>query len=224
MKARKSSFRAGHRLIVRALPSTTREHAYHRMTEVKTMYRRSVAILLLLLAVSALAAAHANDNPAPAPSPGVAGSVGAEHRRLGELAGRWTVRQSLWLPGQSPQVDTGTALFTAVLGGRHLQQNLRIRSSVPFQGLGYMGYDNTTGRYYTSWIDINLTGMLVLHGDYDAAAKTYRFTGEMAGDGGVRIPMREELLILDRQHMVARYYETRSGQEALVVELDYTRP
>lgn len=187
------------------------------------MLRRNAMALLLLLTVSALMA-HANDNPTPAPSPGAAGSIGDEHRRLGELTGRWTVRQSLWLPGQPPQVDNGTASFTAVLGGRHLQQDLRIRSSVPFRGLGYMGYDNTTGRYYTSWMDINFTGVLVLHGDYDAAAKTYRFTGEMAGEGGARIPTREELLVLDSHHMVARYYETHGGQEALMVELDYSRP
>lgn len=188
------------------------------------MIRRNVVLLLVFLAAGTAQAVRGAERPAPAPS-AAAGAIGDEHRRLAELAGRWRVKQSLWLAaGQPPQIDSGTALFTSVLGGRHLQQDLRIGSSPPFQGLGYTGYDTSTGRYYTSWMDINFTGVLLLHGDHDARSNTYRFEGEMSGEGGARIPTREELHVLDADHLVVRYYETRQGREALVVELDYSRP
>ena len=189
------------------------------------MIRRNSVALLLLVAASIAPAAHGKDKPTSPQSTDAAGTIGDEHRRLNELAGLWSVKQSLWLvPGQPPQVDTGTALFTPVLGSRHLQQDLRVNSVTPFQGLGYIGYDNTTGAYYTSWMDINFTGVLLLYGEYDASTSVYRFRGEMPDKGGKSVPTREELNVSDRNHLVARYYETRRGQERLVVELEYSRP
>lgn len=188
------------------------------------MSRRHMAVVLLLTAGTTLAAPR-EETPASTPSTNAAAVVGDEHRRLAALTGLWRVKQSLWLvAGQPPQVDSGTALFTTVLGGRHLQQDLRIGSTTPFQGLGYTGYDNTTGRYYTSWMDINFTGVLLLRGDHDARTNTYRFAGEMSGEGGERIPTREELRVLDANHLLVRFYETRRGRESLVVELEYSRP
>lgn len=187
------------------------------------MMRRNLAVLPLIL--NLVAAQAADDAGKTAPPANAAAAIGEQHRRLAELAGTWSVKQSLWLnEAKVPQIDAGTAVFSAVLGGRHLQQDLRVQSNPPFQGLGFTGYDNTTHRYYTSWMDINFTGVLLLHGDYDAAAKVYRFSGAMAGDGGESVPTREELQILGRNHVVARFFETRRGRESLVVELDYSRP
>lgn len=188
------------------------------------MIRRHLAALPLILNIGLAQAADSGTAILPAPSLDAAAAVGEEHRRLAELAGRWRVRQSLWLDeAKAPQIDAGTAVFTAVLGGRHLQQDLRIASRTPFQGLGYTGYDNSSHSYYTSWMDINFTGVLLLRGDYDAKARVYRFRGEMAGEGGTPVPTREELQVLDSNHIVARYFETRRGKESLVVELDYSR-
>ena len=185
---------------------------------------RRIAVLLLLLAAGGTTAASGEKTATQMPSTNAAAVVGDAHRRLATLAGLWRVKQSLWLADkQAPQVDFGTALFTTVLGGRHLQQDLRIASRAPFQGLGYIGYDNATGRYYTSWMDINFTDVLLLHGEHDVRTNTYRFEGEMPGEDGQRIPTREELQVLDDNHLVVRFYETRRGRESLVVELEYER-
>lgn len=174
--------------------------------------------VMLALTLAALANLAQAGEPAP-------GTPGEQHRHLAQLAGLWNVRQSLWLEAGKPaQVDVGTALFTMVLGGRQLQQDLRVASPAPFQGIGYTGYDKTTRTFVTSWMDVNLTDILVLRGDYDERARAYRFRGEMSGDEGRRIPTREELRIDDAKHFVASYYETREGREALVVELEYSRP
>ena len=144
--------------------------------------------------------------------------------QLAALAEQWSVRQSLWLdPGSAPVVDHGTATWTMVLGGRHLRQNLRIASRQAFEGLGYIGYDDAVGRYDSSWMDTNFNGMIVTHGSYDAASRSYTFVGAMTGKDGQPVPMREVMRVDDPDHFACRYYETRHGREALVVRLDYTR-
>lgn len=110
-----------------------------------------------------------------------------------------------------------------VLGSRHLRQDLRIASAEPFEGLGYIGYDDAAGRYDSSWMDTNFAGMIVAHGNYDAASRTYTFTGAMAGKDGQPIPTREVMHIADHDHFVCQFYETRHGKEALAVSLEYTR-
>jgi hypothetical protein len=182
--------------------------------------------LILALSLAALAnLAHGRESEPAKPATTAAGAPDEAHERLARLAGLWNVRQSLWLEtGKPAQIDVGTARFTMVLDGRQLQQDLRVASSTPFQGIGYTGYDNSTRTFVTSWMDVNLTDILLLRGDYDEHARVYRFRGEMSGADGRKVPMREELRIADPTHFVVRYYETRDGREALVVELAYSRP
>jgi len=149
----------------------------------------------------------------------------AEHGRLDDFVGLWNVRQSLWLEaGKPPQVDAGTAVFTMVLGGRQLQQDLRVSSRAPFQALGYTGYDPATHAYVATWMDVHLNEAIVLRGDYDTSSRTFRFNGQMLAEDGHRIPTREERRAVDAKHFTVRYFETRNGIESLVVELAYARP
>jgi hypothetical protein len=175
--------------------------------------------LSLALALSSfMNLAHAGGNePAPA------GAVSTEHARLARFAGLWNVKQSLWLKPGPPQRDTGTAEFTTVLGGRALQQDLRISSRTPFHGIGFTGYDTVTRTYFTSWMDVNFTDLLVLRGARDEGTGTWNFSGSMSGADGTPVPTREELRVLDENHFNVRYFETKQGTEALVVELEYSR-
>ena len=151
-------------------------------------------------------------------------STDAGYARLAEFTGLWTVRQSLWLQdGAPPQVDAGTAVFTPVLGGRQLQQDLRVASRVPFQALGYIGYDARARTYRATWMDLNLANALTMRGRYDDADRTFRFSGDTTFDDGQVVPTREELHRVDADHFIVRYFETRRGRETLVVELAYSR-
>jgi hypothetical protein len=184
------------------------------------MMKMRFYLSLALALSSVMNLAHAGGSEPPAPT----GAVSAEHARLARLAGLWNVKQSLWLkPGEASQVDTGTAEFTTVLGGRALQQDLRISSHTPFQGIGFTGYDTVTRTYFTSWMDVNFTDMLVLRGTRDEGTDTWRFSGSMSGADGTPVPTRQELSIVDANHFNVRYFETKQGTEALVVELEYSR-
>ncbi|MEO8998436.1 MAG: DUF1579 family protein [Rhodanobacter sp.] len=174
-----------------------------------------LAIAMSLAAGSAIAEAGTSVSTPP---------IGPQYAHLATLSGHWTVQQSMWIDSKgSPVIDHGTAAYAMVLGGHHLRQDLRIASSQPFAGLGYIGYDSVTGKYYSSWMDTNFSGMILAHGDYNAASRTYTFTGEMASKGGTPVPVREVLRIADNDHFVYEYYETREGKEALAVRLQYTR-
>ncbi|GAB3352018.1 DUF1579 family protein [Lysobacter tyrosinilyticus] len=157
-----------------------------------------------------------------------AGMVGQQHRRIAALAGDWDVTVSLWLePGQSlPVVEQGTATFAMVLGERHLRQDLRFSAGgKPFEGVGYIGYDNVTGEYFSSWMDTSFTGAMLAHGAYDAASNAYTFQGAQSDPTGEAkaTPVREVLHILDVDHFSYEYYEVHSGKERIAVRLEYQR-
>jgi hypothetical protein len=156
-----------------------------------------------------------------------ASKPGQPHQQLATMAGQWNVKQTMWMdPKTPPMVQTGSATNTLALGGRHLRQDYRGQwMNQPFEGVGYTGYDNVTGKYYSSWVDSGSTGLFVAYGDYDAGTRTYTFRGEMAdaAAGGAKVPIRDVLRIVDNDHHVFEMYETRDGKEARVMELDYTR-
>ena len=190
------------------------------------------ALLLTLAAWQAQAAsatatqtttATADDSAASSEK---AGMVGLQHQRLAELVGTWKVTQSFWTSGNpTPKIDTGSAIYAMVLGGRHLRQDLQIDSpDKAFEALGYIGYDNMSGRYYSSWMDINFTGMIIAYGDYVDTSHTYTFMGTLPGPAASEaVPLRAELKVVDANHFIYDFYERHGGTEALAVRLEYIR-
>ena len=149
-----------------------------------------------------------------------------QHSALADLAGAWTVQQSLWLgDAATPKVDSGTADFTMVLNGHQLQQSLHIADGSNFEGLGYIGFDNASGQYFSTWMDVNFPGIVVAYGGFDPTANTYVLKGSMSSStpGAGAVPVREVMTIQDSDHFRYDYYETHAGKEALTVRLDYTR-
>ena len=187
--------------------------------------------LVLSMALSTPFVAAADDASADAAQRDAllkqAAAVGAPQQRLADLlVGDWTVTVSLLMDPQHPVVEQGTSTFSRVLGGRHVLQDLRFSpGGEPFEGLGYLGYDNVTGQYFSSWMDTTFTGAMLAHGGYDAASDTYTFHGSQSDPMKEveAIPVREVLHATDRDHFTYEYYETRHGQETLAVRLDYRR-
>src|SRR3546814_17999585 len=70
---------------------------------------------------------------------------------------------------------------TAVLGGRQIRTQFSSRfMGQPFNGIGFMGYDNVRGKYVASWVDDMSTGLMTSEGDYDPATTTYTFFASIA--------------------------------------------
>ena len=72
------------------------------------------------------------------------------HRRLEPLAGTFSARTTFTMaPGAPPEVSEARSENRFVLGGRHLEQAYSGSSmGMPFEGLGFTGFDNVLGKYH----------------------------------------------------------------------------
>lgn len=157
-----------------------------------------------------------------------AATPGPQHAQLAEhFAGTWDTKQTMWMdPSAPPMVETGKSVDTAVLGGRQIRTEFSSQfMGQPFNGIGFMGYDNVRGKYTASWVDDMSTGLMTSEGDYDPATKTYTFVAEMADpmNDGAPITIRETVRIIDADHHVMEMFETHDGQDVRTMQIDYTR-
>jgi len=89
-------------------------------------------------------------------------SPSAGHARLMPMVGTWRTTTTFTMaPGAPPQVHGGTAVHRLVLGGRYLEQIYKgMAMGMPFEGIGYTGYDNVQKRYVGTWMDTFGTGLM----------------------------------------------------------------
>ncbi|MGH9869633.1 MAG: DUF1579 domain-containing protein [Candidatus Polarisedimenticolia bacterium] len=108
-----------------------------------------------------------------------AGTPGAQHKALASSVGSYTLTVKSWHePGGPAMEEPGTAERTMILDGRVLVE--KVSSSMmgmPFMGHGMTGYDNVTGKWWSTWNDSMSTGVMVSEGTCDAQAKNCTFTG-----------------------------------------------
>jgi hypothetical protein len=143
---------------------------------------RTLNTALLSLALAAALSATAKE-PAKAEPPKMtpeqqammeayakAGAPGAQHAQLAKGAGDYDITVTSWEgPGAAPVVEKGTATRTMMLDGRVMAEE--VHSSMygqPFTGHGMQGYDNVSGKAWSTWNDSMSTGLMVSQGDCDA--------------------------------------------------------
>lgn len=179
----------------------------------------------------------AQDKQAPAMPPEMkammeawekASTPGPQHKQLAEhFAGTWTTRQTMWMdPSAPPMNETGKAVSTAIMGGRHIRMDFSSQwMGQPFEGVALTSYDNVRGKYVGHWIDSMSTGHFMAEGDYDPATKAYTFRGEMPDPmkAGKTIAVREVIRIVDADHHVMEWYENHDGKERKSMVIEYAR-
>ncbi|MCP4246728.1 MAG: DUF1579 domain-containing protein, partial [bacterium] len=123
--------------------------------------------------------------------------------------------------------DEGKAVRTMILGGRVLEERFSGpgMGGPPFEGLGHTGYDNITGRYWSTWIDNMMTGVAFSYGSRDDAGKTWLFEGEAPDPmAGQLIPMRIEGHTDEDGREISEFYRPGpDGQMFKSMELVYER-
>ena len=156
-----------------------------------------------------------------------AATPGANHQLLASVAGDWTYKSRMWMkPFAPPAESTGTVSYTTLFGGRYVQGQYRgDMMGMPFEGLGLMGYDNTSGQFQASWVDNMGTALMYMTGQYDAAARTLTYTGQMDDPTrpGTKVNVRQVIRIVSHDSHVMEWYETRDGKEAKTMEILYSR-
>jgi hypothetical protein len=146
---------------------------------------------------------------------------------LAEFEGTWDAKMTAWMdPSAPPMVESGKSVNSAMFGGRQLRMDYTgTFMGQPFEGLGYTGYNNVTGKYFSTWSDNMSTGLFVAEGDYDPAAKVYTYRAQMPDPmkAGTMIPVRETMRFADKDHALFEMYETREGKEMKTMQIEYTR-
>src|ERR1043165_7932011 len=91
-----------------------------------------------------------------------ASTPGDAHKKLDNMVGTWDVTVKSWMaPGEPPMESTGTAMNQWVLGGRWMEEKFTGSfMGMPFQGIGYTGYDNIKKQYVGTWMDNMTTAMM----------------------------------------------------------------
>ena len=201
--------------------------------------RWTVPLLALSLALPAAAEPPAKETK-PAPKPAAAPSPeemmkawaaymtpGEPHARLAKLAGSWTTKTKSWMdPSQPPEESAGSCEFRMVLGGRYLEQRFEgTNMGKPFSGIGYTGYDNVKKKFEAYWIDSAGTGMLVLAGTRDAAAKKTTYTGSMLDPtNGKKVAIKSTDTEIDDDHFLFEMWMSGpDGKMAKAMEMAYSR-
>ncbi|MEP6698604.1 MAG: DUF1579 domain-containing protein [Verrucomicrobiota bacterium] len=158
------------------------------------------------------------------------------HKMLADLAGTWSYTVKMWMngdPTSKPQESKGTAVRKSVMDGRFFTLDVSGKMQMPgadgkmkdmnFKGMGVEGYDNVKKKFTGIWMDNMGTGFMTSEGDYDAASKTFTYTGEYEGLPGMKQKIREVLKIVDKDHHNFEWYEDRGGKEVKTMEISYTR-
>jgi hypothetical protein len=157
------------------------------------------------------------------------GKIGEEHKKLAETAGTWDADVKFWMdPSAPPQSSSGTMKWEPIWDGRYMKMTFEGSmdmggQKMPFQGLGYFGYDNAKQVYWSTWMDSMSTGLnksegkmegdkIVMHGVmYDPMTKQEMKT-------------REVTTFKDKDHMTFEMFGAGpDGKEMKMMEINYTR-
>lgn len=98
-----------------------------------------------------------------------AGALGPQHEWMAEHVGTFDVAIRSWMdPAAPPMESTGVATRTMHMGGRVMHEEFQgDMMGTPFTGLSRNGYDNVSGKYWSTWTDSMSTGIMLSEGDCD---------------------------------------------------------
>ncbi len=155
-----------------------------------------------------------------------AATPGEPHQKLQSMEGHWNVHLKSWaMPGAPAMESDGSAEMSMVLGGRYLRQTFTGDfMGMPFEGLGYIGYDNVKKQYFNSWMDNMSTGMMITSGHFDPAGMKGTFEGTMTDPMGGEMSVKEVLHLVDRDHHTMEMWGPGpDGQTFKMMEISYSR-
>src|SRR5262245_16278320 len=111
------------------------------------------------------------------------------HKRLEPIVGTFKVKTT-WVmaPGDEPNVSDATSEHRWVLGGRYVEQRYNgFSMGMPFEGIGYTGYDNVQKKYVGTWMDSFGTGLMNSAGVGKAKDKEIRFLSSCLDPSGKKM-------------------------------------
>jgi hypothetical protein len=156
-----------------------------------------------------------------------AGTPGAPHRALAATVGTYDLKIKSWhAPGTPPMEDTGTATRSMALGGRVLVEEVSSSMmGMPYTGQAMMGFDNVTGKYWSTWNDSMSTGIMVTEGTCDVEKTSCAFTGSW-NDPIKKAPVKARMTTRRTSpttEVFEMYGPGKDGKEMKMMEITYTK-
>ncbi|HRQ74064.1 MAG TPA: DUF1579 domain-containing protein [Phycisphaerales bacterium] len=134
------------------------------------------------------------------------GTPGKPHEQLAQLAGTWKAEAKFWM-GPEPTVEQGRCVYEVVLGGRFLRSHYTMSfMGEPFEGIGFLGYDNLKREYVSVWFDTMSTGAWIQTGHADEAGTTITIEGVAESPMG-ESPMRNVWKIESKDRHMLEFHE-----------------
>ncbi|HVE49832.1 MAG TPA: DUF1579 domain-containing protein [Casimicrobiaceae bacterium] len=155
-----------------------------------------------------------------------AGTPGAAHTALASTAGNYDIKMKSWMEaGAPPMEESGTATRKMALDGRVLIEEVKsTMMGKPFIGQAMTGYDNVTGKYWSTWNDNTSTGLMLSEGTCDAS-KSCKFTGswnDPVKKGRVKARMTSRWTNPSTE-VFEMHGPGRDGKEMKMLEITYTK-
>ena len=148
------------------------------------------------------------------------------HRRLEPLVGTFQARTTITMQlGADPHVSEGKSEHRWILGGRFVEQHYRSSMmGMPFEGVGFTGYDNAAKRYVGSWMDTAGTGIMNSCGTGKPSDKEIKTIADSYDPSGKRIWFDCKIRIQDRDHhSFEMWTKAPSGKRYRTMLVEYTR-
>jgi hypothetical protein len=156
-----------------------------------------------------------------------AATPGPQQQQLATTAGTYDMKVKGWHdPSQPPTEDTGTATRTMTLGGLVLVEEVNATMmGAPFTGRGTTGFDNVSGKYWSTWNDSMSSGIMVSTGTCDPTGKSCTFTGSWndpikKGPVSARMTSKWTSPTVEVFEM---YGPGKDGKEMKMMEITYTK-
>lgn len=153
---------------------------------------------------------------------------GDNHKVLEAMVGTFDAKVTMWMQAGAPPQESGDGVSENrwVLGGRYVEQRYKGTSmGMPFEGIGYTGYDNIQKQYVGTWMDNFGTGIVSAVGVGDATKTEMTFKNEMMDPTtGKPTTMRSVLKVADKNHHVYEMYGNGpDGKEFKMMAIAYSR-
>ncbi len=145
------------------------------------------------------------------------------HKALKKMVGNFSVESTAWF-GPMPEKTTATSTNTLVLGGRYLHTEYRGSvANQPFNGIGYLGWDNLAENYVGIWMDDMSTQILKDAGP-EMDGKTMTTHGTQMAPGGIVMKSRTAYEFISNDRYTMTMYHTAPGaEEQKVLHLVFNR-
>ncbi len=192
----------------------------------------ATTLLVLGTFAAALAQEHKMDSMSPQEKAAMeammkAMTPGDAHKALEPFVGDFDAKITMWSnPAAPPTVTTGTSQSKWILGNRYIEQHFTSSMmGMPFDGIGYMGYDNVKKQYWGTWIDNFSTGMMTSTGAMADNGKTWEFTESMTDPvSGKAMTGQSSFTVVDADHHnMEMWGPAPDGKMFKMMEIAYTR-